>query len=60
MYGWELLQRSQVLFEAGKIIQAEEVLTELPTTSRIAAWNRRAFFITHQSSTKNLWMTVRW
>jgi len=28
MYGWEL-QRSQVLFEAGKIIQAEEVLTEL-------------------------------
>jgi len=26
MYGWELLQRSQVLFEAGKIIQAEEVL----------------------------------
>ena len=44
MYGWELLQRSQVLFEAGKIIQAEEVLTELINDQQdfAEAWNRRA------------------
>jgi tetratricopeptide (TPR) repeat protein len=44
MYGWELLQRSQVLFEARKIIQAEEVLTELINDQQdfAEAWNRRA------------------
>lgn len=44
MYGWELLQRSQVLFESGKISQAEEVLTELINDQPDfgEAWNRRA------------------
>lgn len=44
VYGWELLQRSQVLFEAREIIQAEEVLTELINDQPdfAEAWNRRA------------------
>lgn len=44
MYGWELLQRSQILVEAGEIIQAEEVLTELINDQPdfAEAWNRRA------------------
>lgn len=44
VYGWELLQRSQVLLEAGEITQAEEVLTELINDQPdfAEAWNRRA------------------
>lgn len=44
MYGWELLQRSQILVEAREIIQAEEVLTELinDLPDFAEAWNRRA------------------
>lgn len=44
VYGWELLQRSQVLLQAGEITQAEEVLTELINDQPdfAEAWNRRA------------------
>ncbi len=44
VYGWELLQRSQVLLEAGEIRQAEELLTKLihDQGDFAEAWNRRA------------------
>ena len=44
VYGWELLQRSQVLIEAGEITQAEAALTELikDQPNFAEAWNRRA------------------
>lgn len=44
VYGWELLQRSQVLLEAGEITQAEELLTEIINNQSdfAEAWNRRA------------------
>lgn len=44
IYGWELLQRSQVLIEAGEITQAEAALTELinDQPNFAEAWNRRA------------------
>lgn len=44
VYGWELLQRSQVLLQAGEITKAEEVLTELINDQPdfAEAWNRRA------------------
>lgn len=44
VYGWELLQRSQVLLAAGEITQAEELLTELINDQPdfAEAWNRRA------------------
>lgn len=42
--GFELLQRSQLMLEAGEIAQAEELLTELIATQPdfAEAWNRRA------------------
>ena len=45
VYGWELLQRSQVLLEAGEITQAEAVLTEVIDDQQdfAEACNRRAF-----------------
>lgn len=45
VYGWELLQRSQVLLETGEITQAETVLTELidDQPDFAEAWNQRAF-----------------
>ena len=44
VYGWELIQRSQVLLEAGEITQAEAALTELinDQPNFAEAWNRRA------------------
>jgi tetratricopeptide (TPR) repeat protein len=44
VYGWELLQRSQVLLEAGEIRQAEELLTKVihDQGDFAEAWNRRA------------------
>lgn len=44
VYGWEILQRSQVLLAAGEITQAEELLTELinDQPNFAEAWNRRA------------------
>ena len=44
MYGFELLQRSQDLFQAGDMTQAEKVLTELISDQPdfAEAWNRRA------------------
>lgn len=44
VYGWELLQRSQILIEAGEITQAEAALTELinDQPNFAEAWNRRA------------------
>ena len=44
-YGLELIERSQVLLEAGEINQAEAVLTELINDQPdfAEAWNRRAF-----------------
>ncbi|MDV2993040.1 MAG: hypothetical protein N4J56_002694 [Chroococcidiopsis sp. SAG 2025] len=43
-YGWECIQRSQVLLSAGKVSQAEAVLTELirDQPDFAEAWNRRA------------------
>lgn len=43
-YGWEFLQRSQILLEAGDITQAEAMLTELINDQPdfAEAWNRRA------------------
>ena len=45
MYGWELLQQSQVLLEAGEVNQAEAALTELINDQPdfAEAWNQRAF-----------------
>lgn len=45
VYGWELLQSSQTLLEAGEITQAEAVLTELINDQPdfAEAWNQRAF-----------------
>jgi len=52
MYGFELLQHSQDLLEAGKITQAEAMLTELINDQPdfAEAWNRRAvlYYITKQ------------
>lgn len=44
MYGWELLQRSQILIEAGEVTQAEALLTEIINDQPdfVEAWNRRA------------------
>lgn len=44
MYGWELLQRSQKLLEAGQIAEAEDLLTDLigDQPDFAEAWNRRA------------------
>ena len=44
-YGLELIERSQVLLDAGEITQAEAVLTELINDQPdfAEAWNRRAF-----------------
>lgn len=44
VYGWELIQRSQGLIEAGEITQAEAALTELinDQPNFAEAWNRRA------------------
>ena len=44
VYGFELLERSQVLLETGEITQAEAVLTELINDQPdfAEAWNRRA------------------
>jgi len=51
-YGWELLQRSQVLLTAGKISEAETLLTEMINHQPdfAEAWNRRAvlYYITEQ------------
>jgi tetratricopeptide (TPR) repeat protein len=43
-YGWERIQRSQVLLSAGKVPQAEAVLTQLiqDQPDFAEAWNRRA------------------
>lgn len=43
-YGWELLQRSQFLLEAGEIEQAEGLLTQIISDHPdfAEAWNRRA------------------
>lgn len=43
-YGWEFLERSQSLLVAGKITQAEAMLTELidDQPDFAEAWNRRA------------------
>lgn len=45
MYGWELLQQSQILLEAGEVNQAEAALTELINDQPdfAEAWNQRAF-----------------
>jgi tetratricopeptide (TPR) repeat protein len=51
-YGWELLQRTQVLLTAGKISEAETLLTEMINDQPdfAEAWNRRAvlYYITEQ------------
>lgn len=43
-YGWEILQRSQVLLASGKVTEAEAVLTDLINHQPdfVEAWNRRA------------------
>jgi tetratricopeptide (TPR) repeat protein len=43
-YGWEYIHRSQVLLSAGKVPQAEAVLTQLVQDQPdfAEAWNRRA------------------
>ncbi len=43
-YGWEILQHTQVLLIAGKITEAEALLTELINDQPdfVEAWNRRA------------------
>lgn len=43
-YGWEVLQRGQVLLVEGKIAEAEALLTELVNDQPdfVEAWNRRA------------------
>ncbi|HEY9782807.1 MAG TPA: tetratricopeptide repeat protein [Leptolyngbyaceae cyanobacterium] len=50
VYGWELLQRSQALQVAGKIAEAEALLTEMidDQPDFVEAWNRRAvlYFVT--------------
>ena len=50
VYGWELLQRSQALLVAGKIAEAEALLTEMieDQPDFVEAWNRRAvlYFVT--------------
>ena len=50
VYGWELLQRSQALQVAGKIAEAEALLTEIidDQPDFVEAWNRRAvlYFVT--------------
>lgn len=45
MYGWELLQRSQILVEAGEVTEAEVLLTELINDQPdfAEARNQRAF-----------------
>lgn len=45
MYGWEQLQRSQMLVEAGEVTPAEALLTELIDAQPdfAEAWNQRAF-----------------
>jgi len=52
VYGFELLERSQVLLETGEITQAEAVLAELinDQSDFAEAWNRRAvlYYITKQ------------
>lgn len=52
VYGWEILQRSQVLLQAGELTEAEAVLTELihDQPDFAEAWNRRAviYYITQQ------------
>lgn len=51
-YGWEHLHRSQVLLSAGKVSQAEAVLTQLiqDQPDFAEAWNRRAvlYYLTAQ------------
>lgn len=44
VYGWELLQRSQALLTAGKVAEAEALLTDLINAQPdfAEAWNRRA------------------
>ena len=50
VYGWESLQRSQALLVAGKIAEAEALLTEMieDQPDFVEAWNRRAvlYFVT--------------
>ncbi len=44
IYGWEILQRSQALLQAGEVTQAEAVLTQLikEQPDFAEAWNQRA------------------
>lgn len=44
VYGWELLQRSQILLTSGEVGQAEALLTEIIDNQPdfAEAWNRRA------------------
>jgi len=65
IYGWEILQRSQALLQAGEVTQAEAVLTQLITDQPdfAEAWNQRAILSftlgQYEKSLNDCQMTVR-